>query len=62
MAMMIVLTVVQVVCAGVGIASGLRYRSVHKCSVCGKRPFTLYRCEWPDGRWERRCEQHLQVW
>jgi formate dehydrogenase maturation protein FdhE len=59
MAVQIALTVIQVAAAAVSLAGWLRYRSVHRCAVCGSHPVTLFRCEYPDGSWERRCEAHM---
>jgi hypothetical protein len=59
MAVQIALTVIQVAAALVSLACGLRYRRIHRCAVCGAHPFTLFRLEYGDGTWERRCEAHL---
>lgn len=54
-----VLLVISVVSGAAAAACWLRFRHIHQCSVCGSRPARLYRCEWADGRVERRCFDHV---
>lgn len=54
----LILALVQFTSGLIGLLCWLRYRHLHRCSVCGSRPFRLYRAEFANGSADRRCAAH----